>query len=257
LIANIAVFVLQLMTAQSPGGGAREWLSLSAGDLYRFQVWRLLTYGFCHDPQNLMHILFNMYFLWMFGRLVEPIYGSREFLAFYLTAVCISGLCFVAVHATQPNASVLGASGGVMAVVMLSAMHFPRMKILLMFVIPIEFRWLAVMYVVADLFGFFGGGTGVAHMAHLGGAAFGLAYKYYDWRLLRTWDRLRGRFSGGGTRWVPPSRRPKVRIYQPKQENLDEQVDAILDKISREGEASLSEEERSILKDASRRYKDR
>lgn len=260
LIANIAVFVLQLMTINMPGFGATGWFSLHINDIKHFEFWRLLTYGFCHSPQNLMHILFNMYFLWMFGRLLEPIYGSREFLAFYLSAIVISGLCFVGVHAAQPDsAMVIGASGGVMAVVMLAAMHFPRMTIYVMFVIPMEFRWLALLYVIVDLSGFMQGDTGVAHVAHLGGAAFGISYKYFDWRVLRVWGSLKRRFSGGGGSggWPTPSRRPKVRIYQPKQDNIDEQVDAILDKIHREGEASLTDKERSILKDASRRYRDR
>jgi len=258
LIANIGVFVLQLMS-RGPGSGLTGLLSLSLDDLQHFQLWRVLTYGFCHSPTHLSHLLFNMYALWLFGRLLEPIYGSREFLAFYLTAIVVSGLCFVGVHATQAqSAPVIGASGGVMAVVMLAAMHYPREKLLLMFVIPMEFRWLAVLYIIVDLGGFAQGGTGVAHMAHLGGAAFGIAYKHFNWRILRTWNNLLSRSSGGGKRrWMPPARRPKVKIYQPSQENLDDQVDEILDKISREGEASLSDRERSILKDASRRYRDR
>jgi hypothetical protein len=141
-----------------------------------------------------------------------------------------------------------------MAVVMLAAMLYPRMTVLFMFVIPIEFRWLAVMYVVADLSGFLQGGSNVAHVAHLGGAAFGIAYKYYNWSITRLWSRIRSRSPRS---WAPPVNRPKVRIYEPQPENLDEQVDAILDKIHREGEASLTERERSILKDASRRYKNR
>jgi hypothetical protein len=98
------------------------------------------------------------------------------------------------------------------------------------------------------------GGSDVAHVAHLGGAAFGVAYKYFGWRILRPWPALFGR---GSRSWGAPLNRPKVRIYEPNPENLDEQVDAILDKIHREGEASLTDRERSILKDASRRYKNR
>lgn len=231
----------------------RNWLGIAS-------VWRYVTYGFCHGHGNMMHILINMYVLWMFGRLVEPICGSREFLAFYLTAIVVSGICFLGVRgASQTDAGVVGASGAVMAVVFLAAMHYPREKVLLMFVIPIEFRWLAVIYAVADTMGFIQGETDVAHIAHLGGAAFGVAYKYYGWQMYGIWSRMRG-----GIRLPKRRSRTNVKIYQPTTtstetprpgKDLDSQVDQILDKINQSGEASLTEKEREILKEASRRYK--
>ena len=222
--------------------------------------WQYLTYGFCHDRGNMWHIVFNMYFLWMFGRLVEPIYGSREFLAFYLTAIVVSGFCFLGVQGVgQIDAALVGASGAVMAVVFLAAMHYPREKVYVMFVVPLEFRWLAVLYALGDTFGFVRGGGDIAHVAHLGGAAFGVAYKYYGWRMYGIWNRLRG-----GIRLPRLRSRPKVRLYKPSvssmktsRRDLDLQVDRILDKISKQGESSLSEDERDILKEASQKYKNR
>ncbi len=206
------------------------------------------------------HIVFNMYFLWMFGRLVEPIYGSREFLAFYLTAIVVSGFCFLGVRGVgQIDAELIGASGAVMAVVFLAAMHYPREKVYVMFVIPLEFRWLAVLYALGDLFGFVRAEGNIAHVAHLGGAAFGVAYKYYGWRMYGIWNRLRG-----GIRLPRLRSRPKVRLYKPSgssygtsRRDLDSQVDRILDKISKQGEASLTDDERELLKQASRKYKKR
>jgi membrane associated rhomboid family serine protease len=222
--------------------------------------WRYVTYGFCHDRGNMWHIVFNMYFLWMFGRLVEPIYGSREFLAFYLTAIVASGFCFLGVRGTsQIDVEMIGASGAVMAVVFLAAMHYPREKVYVMFVIPLEFRWLAVLYALGDTFGFVRGVGEIAHVAHLGGAAFGVAYKHYGWRMYGIWNRLRG-----GIRLPRLRSRPKVRLYNPSagssktsRRDLDSQVDRILDKISKQGEASLTEDERELLKEASQKYKKR
>src|SRR5207237_381134 len=63
------------------------------------ELWRLLTYGFCHV--NTSHIFFNMFSLWLFGKYVEPIYGAREFLAFYLVGILISGLAFLGFDAAH------------------------------------------------------------------------------------------------------------------------------------------------------------
>jgi hypothetical protein len=191
-----------------------------------------------------------MLVLWMFGRHIEPIYGSREMLAFYLAGVVVSGLC----HILISSAPVVGASGGVMAVVFLTAMHFPRMTVLFMLVIPIELRWLAVLYAATDLLGAFNPrGSAIAHAAHLGGAAFGVLYKYNNWRIMGLVDRFRS-----ALHFRLPRSRPPVRVYRPPaEENLDARVDAILEKISRQGEGSLTDREREILKDASRRYRNR
>lgn len=250
LIANIAVFLVEW--------GAPTILNYLALDresfFSSFQIWRLLTYGFCHSLKVPTHIIFNMFVLWMFGRAVEPILGSREFLTFYLSAIVISGLCHIGI---SPN-PVIGASGGVMAVVFLTAMYFPRMTVLLFFVIPIELRWLAVLYAAVDLFGFINpGGDAVAHFAHLGGAAFGVAYKYYGWNLTRQFDSKWSRFQVNRS-----ARKKKLRVFTEEDSHLsnaslDERVDAILEKISREGEASLTDQERALLKEASNKYKKR
>lgn len=268
LIANVAVFLLQNMTKHplSPSGhirgGLTEWLSLSLWDpqnpsqLQLIQLWRVVTYGFCHA--NFQHILFNMYVFWMFGRIIEPIYGSREFLCFYLGGIVISGLCHVGMQAVQPGmGGVVGASGGVMAVVFLTAAVYPRMTVLLMFVLPVQLRFIAIGYAAIDLLGALNpGASKVAHVAHLGGAAFGYAYKHFNWRFSGLLDSLSGRFK----RKVPRSR-AKVKLYRPTDppppQNLEREVDEILEKISKEGEASLTEKEREILAEASRQYRKR
>lgn len=256
IIANVVVFLLEVATSEGRGSSpVINFLALDRGSLFPgFQIWRLLTYGFCHSTQTLGHIFFNMFILWMFGRMVEPVVGSREFLVFYLVSIVISGLCHVAI---SPN-PVIGASGGVMAVVFLTAMYYPKMTVLLFFILPIELRWLAVLYAVVDLFGFVNPRSdGVAHFAHLGGAAFGVAYKYYGWNLsnglLRKWDRFQSKRS---------VRKSKLKVYSEpdtrlSKASLDERVDAILEKISREGEASLTDQERELLKEASSKYKKR
>lgn len=217
--------------------------------------WRLVTYGFCHG--GFEHILFNMLVLFFFGRMVEPLYGSKEFLLFFLCGVVIAGLGHVAFEtAMRENVPAVGASGGVMAVVFLTAMIYPRSKWLLMFVIPVELRFIAIGYAVFDLLGVFSPGSGIAHAAHLGGAAFGVAYRHYRWNITGLFRAVRDRFRFSSR----PRRNRNVRLHRPpapSRENLEHKVDELLEKISKQGEASLTDSEREFLADASRRYRDR
>ncbi|HAB14304.1 MAG TPA: hypothetical protein DCE47_21680, partial [Planctomycetaceae bacterium] len=213
--------------------------------------WRLITYGFCHDRSSLFHLAFNMICLWMFGRLIEGIYGRREFLWIYLLGVLLSGVCHLAWQlASGGDATpMVGASGGVMAVMVLSAIHFPKMKVLLFMIIPVELGILIVGLVAMDVLratGVFGGDTHIAYMAHLGGAAFGFVYFRSGVRLSTRWESQFGQFR----LWRRRVARPSVRVYQPPVDGFDDQVDAILEKISREGEASLTDRERELLMEA-------
>jgi membrane associated rhomboid family serine protease len=268
---NVVVFVLQTLTTDGPQAGmgtVTDWLKLSPDRVIRhWEWWRLLTYAFCHA--DLMHLAGNMWFLWMVGSQVEPIYGQREFLRFYLTGALLSGLGFLGFGLiVGRGAPSLGASGAVMAVAMLCAMYYPSMKILIMFVLPVELRWLVAAYVVFDMYPMLlelGGGQSldhVAHSAHLAGLAYGFLYKHFDLRFSRllaewNWPRWK-RLVKSATRRKPEN----VRLYEPPQDvvptpDLKIRVDEILAKISAQGEASLTEKERDLLKEASRRYKKR
>ena len=280
IIATVVVFVLQLIFQQPyyrselsdrdlndlqqrhPQTSVPDhWLALDPHKVVSSgQVWRLLTYAFCHSRISPLHILFNMLFLWWFGKTLELIYGPREFLLFYLIAAVISGIAFVGLGLVMGDLTpAIGASGAVMAVVMVYAMHFPRDRIYIWGILPIEIRWLVVFYVVVDLFpvlqGISGSGTSdeVAHSAHLGGLAFGFLYKKYGLRFAGLLDRIRAPHIAGARR--------KIKIYQPSteepSENLDKQVDVILQKIHEQGESRLTSQERKILKAASNRYKNR
>ena len=192
--------------------------------------------------------------LWMFGRLIEGIYGRREVLWVYLLGVFLSGVCHLLWQlASGGDATpMVGASGGVMAVMVLSAIHFPRIKVLLFLIIPVELGKLVVGLVLLDVLratGVFGGDTHIAYMAHLGGAAFGYVYFRSGIRLSSGWEGRLGKFRLWRRRVV----RPSVRVYQPPVDGFDDQVDAVLEKISRQGEASLTDGERDLLMEASRR----
>jgi membrane associated rhomboid family serine protease len=278
IIINALVFVVQMLTrerVQPPGfapvwfpGPVTEWLLLNVQEVIHGQVWRLLTYAFLHDTSTIWHILFNMLFLWWFGSDLEEMHGPREFLTFYLTAAVVGGLAFFAVGMVQGGQGLcLGASGAVTAVMVLFACHFPHRTVLLFFVIPVPVWLLVGFQVVQDSFIFLSQTkTEVAVTVHLGGAAFAFLYYKFQWRLLDLWPNLKA--------WKRQRSRPRLRVFHgeeetpspvpvpsPPLEDLDEQLeaklDAVLEKVARSGQASLTDSERQILLRASEIYKRR
>ena len=263
---TLVVFVAQIMTRAGPNlGPVTAALILDPHGVLDGQVWRLLTYAFLHDPGYWWHIVVNMLALWWFGSDIEQHYGSREFLAFYLSAALLGGVAFQAWAMAQGGIHYcLGASGAITAVLVLTACHFPTRVIVVMFVLPAPI-WLFVVFQVAhDAYYFLGNqNTRVAVVVHLAGAAFAFAYYKLHWRMLDWLPDLRRRLSR--------SSRPSVRVYRPEEkepvavaaakgpaemdEHLEAKVDAVLEKVAKSGQASLNEAERRILLQASEIYK--
>jgi rhomboid family protein len=257
LVVNLIILNTALWIADAEplfNGQIREFLALRSNLIQKpWQCWQLVSYGFVHAPE-IGHVLFNMIALWFFGSEIEGVYGRAEFLRIYLLAIVLSGLAWVVMTAAADQQAVLvGASGGIMAVVTLFVFHFPRRLVYIWGVLPIPAWALGTLFVVTDVFGFLHpSGSNVANVAHLGGALFGFIY-------FRSGVNL-GRF-------VPrrlsdlkmPRLRPRLRVHDPGKEvrDLGQQVDAILEKISREGESSLTKQERRTLEEASRRYQRR
>jgi membrane associated rhomboid family serine protease len=243
----------------------QEWCELDTNKVvYGGQVWRLLTHAFCHSREAIWHILFNMLFLYWFGCTLESMYGPREFLLFYLTAAMVAALAYIGLDLyTGSSRPAIGASGAVMGVTMLFTMHFPRQIMYVFWVIPIEMRWLMALYLIWDLHPVLltlSGDrvfSGIAHAAHLGGLAFGFLYYKFQWRL----DTITERIAWPSWRW---RRRPRLRLLQlpadspePEPDADAERVDQLLQKIYETGQASLTDEERAILRLASDRLKSR
>lgn len=245
IIINVAVFLVQMFV---PQGKPDIWLTHFFGLYYpwaigRAHLWQFLTYAFMHG--SVSHILMNMLFLWMFGREIEPVLGRRRFLVFYLSAAVFSGLlyvCFdflnVAARGRSPVPCV-GASGVVMAVAMMYAMYWPNRTVLFMFIIPMRVRTLVLIVIVVELLGVLNvqNPDKIAHAAHLGGLLWGVLFVRYGAALERFF--VGRRFSARRSR--PPSR--------PDDDPQDSrQLDAILDKINRQGIQSLSRSEKRFLK---------
>ena len=151
-----------------------------------FYPWQPITSAFLHA--DLWHLAFNMYGLFLFGRGVETMLGSRRFAVLFGASVIGASLLQLAVvtgefAATGVPVRTLGASGGLLGVVAACGILFPRSEIFILpFPVPIQMRWLAIGYVALDLLGGFGvTQSNTAHFAHLGGAATGALLILY-WR---------------------------------------------------------------------------
>ena len=254
ILINVAIYLADLFL----DGVLRRNLVLRA-DLFEhpWNAWQLLTAGFVHG-RALGHILINMLVLYFFGREVEGLYGRMEFLRIYLCLIVLSSLAWVTIHALEgsTNEAMLGASGAVMGIMVLYVLHFPRRMIYIWGVLPVPAWALAIIYVGSDFLGFVGpadrgDGPRVAYETQLAGAALAANYYYSHINL----GRLKP--SGDLKNWRP---RPRLRVHDPRSdahESLDARVDALLDKVSREGIDSLSPSERQMLEDASKRYQRR
>lgn len=148
-----------------------------------FQFWQLLTYGFLHG--SLGHLIFNMIGLWMLGAQVEQVFGSQRYLQYYLTAVisaAVVQLLVMQFFVSDP-APTVGASGGVFGLLLAYGMLFPNRTVMLLIPpVPMKARTFVIGYGAIELvLGLMSPGGGVAHFAHLGGAAGGYLLLQY-WR---------------------------------------------------------------------------
>ena len=253
MLLNAAILIVDMFAE----GKFTHFLAVKA-DLPRhpWHAWQLLTAGFAHSPTDMWHIVGNMFGLWLFGRDVEGLYGRKEFLRIYLTMIVFSSLAWVisvnTVHAAVHGERYMyGASGAVMGITTLFAIHYPLRSINIWGVLPVPAWLFCSLFIVADFMATTRRDDSVAHEAHLAGAAFAFLYYYTGWNL--------GRWLPSGWSLRGLKRRPKLRLHEPttRDENLTDQLDRILDKISREGQASLTSQERDTLEEASRRFQQR
>ncbi len=165
LIANVAVFFLTLAL---PGEIVNQLVLVPA--LLPIRPWSVLTYQFLHA--GFWHLLMNMVGLFFFGPRLEARIGSRHFLLLYL----VSGVGGAVFSILTPRAFIVGASGAVFGVLLGFARYWPRERIYVYAVIPVEARVLVVFLAALSLWSGIGGGGNIAHFAHLGGFVGGWIY---------------------------------------------------------------------------------
>ena len=183
LIANVALFVLQWVLFDGWFQGAFEFMRTAFALNPRqwvehaplVPVWQLVTYGFLHG--GFSHVFFNMLFLFFLGTMLEEEIGGRRFLLFYLVSVVLAGAFQLGLGLMLgQSAPIVGASGGVLAVVFAMATLRPNMRMILI-IVPVTLRTVALIHVAIDVLGVIaqlkGQGSDTANFAHLSGALFG------------------------------------------------------------------------------------
>ncbi len=168
IIINAIVFVAQMVFDST--WDLTNRMALYSYNSGMFEPYQLVTHMFAHG--GFFHILFNMYALWMFGSVLERIWGPKKFLIFYLVCGLAAGLTqmfFVS------GGAAIGASGAIMGLLAAFAYTFPNTQFYILPIpFPIKAKYMAAIYAAIDLFGGFSGSTdNIAHFAHLGGLVMG------------------------------------------------------------------------------------
>lgn len=286
IIINLIVFLAKYVFG-TRGVDLDSMLGLHFFMAPDFRPYQLLTYMFMHA--NVEHIFFNMFSLWMFGRIIEQTWGERKFLLFYLVCGIGAGLTqevwqlgqyyveglqnYQAVNTgegTIPMSQYLnlwttiGASGACYGVMLAFGMTYPN-EVLMLFPIPIPLKakYFVIMCIVIELFSSFSTNGNVAHFAHLGGMAFA-------WFFIRR-ERRRQRGFGGWESYTPPrggifgrmrrkmpgggalGGRKADHDYNARREEKQREIDRILEKIRASGYESLTEEEKRKLFDSGKK----
>jgi membrane associated rhomboid family serine protease len=220
------------------------WRLVLVPALVPVRPWTLITYMFLHDRSGFAHILFNMLALYFFGSRVEQRIGSRHFILLYFVSGVAGALLSLVF---TPRAFIIGASGAVFGVSFAFAYFWPRERIYIWGVLPVEARWLVILTAIIAIFGGFTGAQGgVAHFAHLGGYAGGWLYLWWMSR----------RATAGRRAWQAKLSAPAGRVDARRIDEIDlsrvhpvnrEELNRILDKIRATGLASLTNEERTFL----------
>ena len=247
-----------------------------------FRIYQLVTYMFMHG--NFGHLFFNMFALWMFGNTLENIWRSKRFLLFYMVCGIGAGLCQEMVQYIQYATSLaqyetvnmggriismdsylnmmttVGASGAIYGLLLAFGMMFPDSRIYLYFLFPIKAKWFVIGYAVLELILGFQGVDNVAHFAHLGGMLFGLLLILY-WRKHpagpdKNFRKLKDIFQS----WKRKSQMKDTRYeedydkmprsdedYNYQKAKKERDIDAILDKVAKNGYDSLTKEEKEFL----------
>ncbi len=232
-----------------------------------FRPYQFVTYMFMHG--NFAHIFFNMFALWMFGNSIENAWGPKRFLIFYMVCGIGAGLTqelvqyiqlrdlvenyqyvklngqSIPVDAYLNMLTTVGASGAVYGILLAFGMMWPDSRIYIYFAIPIKAKWFVIIYGLLELFSGFSSVDNVAHFAHVGGMLWGFLLILYWRHKDNGWT---PKFKINRNRNNSYNDRPKSDWDYNKDRADDERrTNQILEKISKGGYGSLTEEEKEFL----------
>lgn len=244
-----------------------------------FRPHQFFTYLFMHG--SFEHLFFNMFALWMFGRIMEQVFGPKRFLTYYMVCGIGAGLVqelaqyihlLIALpgYASLPQGQLsealnlwntVGASGAVYGILLAFGMTFPEERMFIIpFPFPIKAKYFVVGYAVIELLSaMLRSGDGVAHMAHLGGMLFGLLL-ILQWRTpgglqrnFRNWWNKQSRPKSSKFHYRRNTKFSDEMDYNQRHQEWQTEIDRILEKVKTHGYGSLTDEEKRKLFDASGR----
>ncbi|MBW6498284.1 MAG: rhomboid family intramembrane serine protease [Bacteroidales bacterium] len=261
LLLNIIRLIFFLWNIQGAGEVMTNWLGVSSNaQVILTRPWTLLTYMFLHF--DFFHILFNMFVLYVGGRLFSDFIGAGRLTVTYVLGGLTGALFFILAFNFFPvfgdvrsMAVALGASASVLAIFVAIAVYMPNYQLPLLLLGRVRLKYIALVFVLIDILSIERGNPG-GHIAHLGGAFWGLAYA----KLLQTGKDPAGAISN----WLKPLGRffagkPRMRVkyakarplsdeqYNIQRAELQKEIDRILDKISQSGYDSLTTSEKEML----------
>lgn len=231
--ACVCGYILQLLSG--------PWINAVLGLVpYRitrgFWLWQTVTYMFMHG--GFLHLVFNLLMLWMFGRIIESAWGTKEFLRYFLITG-IGAALFSVLFSPSSLRPVIGASGAVYGLLAAFGMMYPDATIYIYFLFPVTGRQMVIIFAFLEFAaGISGSSPGIASLAHFGGMLTGYLY-------LRWWPELRRRLPGLNVK----SRSEAGSVVS------EAEVNRILDKILARGVDSLTAGEHSVMEKYSRRIK--
>ncbi|MFY7890244.1 MAG: rhomboid family intramembrane serine protease [Spirosomataceae bacterium] len=276
---NIAVYVLMLMCLiifrmsdqELLFDKALRYVSLTPElPIFIYRPWTILTYSFVHAVNPIAHLLPNMLMLYWFGTIIQEFIGSRRLINLYLLGAFSGGLLAILIYNFVPyfstnvqNVTIIGASGSVMAIVFAAATLVPDYTFFLFLLGPVRIKYIAFFFFLISLAGVTGLNAG-GGIVHLGGALLGFLYikqlqagRDLGTPIDQTIDFINGLFR--------KKEKPQIKVvYRQKESSYsgnsstnsypdEDEVDEILDKISKSGYESLTKEEKQKLFKASQK----
>lgn len=174
IIINVLLYIITLLVGEDTMYKA---LALFPFGAYLFKPYQLITHIFMHG--GIFHLLFNMYSLYLFGSVLERVWGSKKFLLYFMVtgvgaALCHQGVLYLL--GVTANIPTIGASGAVYGLLLAYGMLFPNMRLSLIFPpVTLTAKWFVIIFGAIELLlGISGTASNIAHFAHLGGMLFGL-----------------------------------------------------------------------------------
>lgn len=226
-----------------------EWFSMPSNiDLFLLRPWSIISYGFLHG--GFFHLVSNLIVLYFIGNLFIDYFTHKQLLSFYLSGTVFGGLLYLVSYAIFPalqgtSATLVGASAGVMAIFIGIATYIPNYEINFRFIGYVKLWKLAAFFIILDLIQIPSGNSG-GHIAHIGGALFGFLYIQ---QVKKTSISFKNPFATFFNKrsTLKTVYKSKKKSTKKEQQSNQEKIDAILDKISKSGYESLSQEEKNLL----------